>query len=85
MRCAVQNSKLWVCLYDGFCKRFFAAVIIRLTAQSDSRAHSKYPSMTNKEVIQYTSVLFTQGPTRVFLAGPNIDSRTVLVTMYYCG
>ena len=26
-------------LYDKFCKRFFAVVIIRLTAQSDSRAH----------------------------------------------
>ena len=26
-------------LYNGFCKRFFAAVVIRLTAQSDSRAH----------------------------------------------
>ena len=26
-------------LYNRFCKRFFAAVIIRLTAQSDSRAH----------------------------------------------
>ena len=25
-------------LYNRFCKRFFAAVIIRLTAQSDSRA-----------------------------------------------
>ena len=24
-------------LYNRFCKRFFAAVIIRLTAQSDSR------------------------------------------------
>ena len=28
-------------LYNRFCKRFFAAVIIRLTAQSDSRALSK--------------------------------------------
>ena len=25
-------------LYNRFCKRFFAVVIIRLTAQSDSRA-----------------------------------------------
>ena len=28
-------------LYNRFCKRFFAAVVIRLTAQSDSRAHPK--------------------------------------------
>ena len=27
-------------LYNRFCKRFFAAVIIRLTAQSDSQAPS---------------------------------------------
>ena len=26
-------------LYNRFCKRFFAVVVIRLTAQSDSRAH----------------------------------------------
>ena len=26
-------------LYNRFCERFFAAVIIRLTAQSDSWAH----------------------------------------------
>ena len=26
---------------------------------------SEYPSMTNKEIIQYTNVLFTQAPTRV--------------------
>ena len=45
---------------------------------------SKYPSMTNKEIIQYTSVLFTQAPIRVCLDGTNIDSRTILVTMYYC-
>ena len=25
-------------LYNRFCKRFFAAVIVRLTAQADSRA-----------------------------------------------
>ena len=48
-------------------------------------AASKYPSMTNKEIIQYTSVLFTQAPIRVCLDGTNIDSRTILVTMYYCG
>ena len=45
-------------------------------------AASEYPSMTNKEIIQYTSVLFTQDPIRVC---HNIDSRTILVTMYYCG
>ena len=40
-------------------------------------AASEYPSMTNKEIIQYTSsVLFTQAPIRVCLHGTNIDSRT---------
>ena len=48
-------------------------------------AASEYPSMTNKEIIQYTSVLFTQAPIRVCLDGTIIDSRTILVTMYYCG
>ena len=49
-------------------------------------AASEYPSMTNKEIIQYTSgVLFTQAPIRVCLGGTNIDSRTILVTMFYCG
>ena len=44
---------------------------------------SEYPSMTNKEIIQYTNVLFTQAPNRVVcLHGTNIDSRTILVTMY---
>ena len=46
---------------------------------------SEYPSMTNKEIIQYTNVLFTQAPIRVCLGGTNIDSRTILVTMYCCG
>ena len=45
----------------------------------------EYPSMTNKDIIQYTSVLCTQAPIRVCLDGTNIDSRTILVTMYYCG
>ena len=49
-------------------------------------AASEYPSMTNKEIIQYTSVLFTQAPIRVYLDGTiTIDSRTILGTMYYCG
>ena len=48
-------------------------------------AASEYPSMTNKEIIQYTNVLFTQVLIRVCLDGTNIDSRTILVTMYYCG
>ena len=39
----------------------------------------------NKEIIQYTSVLITQAPIRVCLDGTIIDSRTILVTMYYCG
>ena len=44
--------------------------------------------MTNKEIIQYyTSVLFTEAPRaiHVCLDGTTIDSRTILVTMYYCG
>ena len=41
--------------------------------------------MTNKEVIQHTSVLFTQAPIPVCLDGTIIDSRAILVTMYYCG
>ena len=45
----------------------------------------EYPSMTNKDIIQYTIVLFTQAPIRVCLDGTIIDSRTILVTMYYCG
>ena len=48
-------------------------------------AASEYPSMTNKEIIQCTNVLFTQAPIRVCLHGTNIDTRTILVTMYYCG
>ena len=46
----------------------------------------EYPSITNEEIIQYTSVLITQAPIRVVcLDGTIIDSRTILVTMYYCG
>ena len=51
-----------------------------------SSAAFEYPSMTNKEIIQYnTGVLITQTPIRVCLDGTIIDSRTILVTMYYCG
>ena len=33
-------------LYNRFCKRFFAAVIVRTTAQADSRALVRYnPTM----------------------------------------
>ena len=53
---------------------------------SDGSAAFEYPSITNKEIIQYTSVLSTQDPIRVCLDGTIIDSRTILVTMYYyCG
>ena len=48
-------------------------------------AASEYPSMKKKEIMQYTSVLFTHAPIRVCLDGTIIDSRTILVTMYYCG
>ena len=42
----------------------------------------EYPSMTNKEIIQYTSVLFTQAPIRVCLDGTIIDSRTIYTRNY---
>ena len=50
----------------------------------------EYPCMTIKEIIQYTSLLvyillFTQAPIPLCLEGTIIDSRTILVTMYYCG
>ena len=43
----------------------------------------EYPSITNKKIIQYTSVLITQAPIRVCLDGTIIDSRTILVTTWY--
>ena len=46
---------------------------------------SEYPSMTNKEIIQYNNVLFTQAPIRVCLHGTNIDNRTILVTILCAG
>ena len=40
-------------LCNRLCKRFFAAVIIRLTAQSDSRAHQRIrPVVTNRKIIR---------------------------------
>ena len=41
-------------LYNRFCKRFFAAVIIRLTAQSDSRAQRKQHTLNFKTVLSPT-------------------------------
>ena len=38
-------------LYNRFCKRFFAAVIIRLTAQSDSRAPLAGTGPVNLKVV----------------------------------
>ena len=43
----------------------------------------EYPRITNKEIIQYTSVLITQAPVRVCLDGTIIDSGTILVTTRY--
>ena len=38
MRCALCGGKFKIMgLYNRFCKRFFAAVIVRTTAQADSR------------------------------------------------
>ena len=56
-----------------------------LNGRKQQLVASEYPSMTNMEIIQYTNVLFTQAPIRVCPHGTNIDSRTTLVTMYYCG
>ena len=46
---------------------------------------SEYPSMTNKEIIQYTNVLFTQAPifVYVFMVLISIVELYSLVTMYY--
>ena len=60
------------------CCVFFPFILDIKFVGRPSRGH------INKEIIQYTSVLFTQAPIRVCL-GTNIDSRTILVTMYYCG
>ena len=50
-------------------------------------AASEYLCMAIEEIIQYTVyiLLFTQAPIPVCLDGTNIDSRSLLVTMYYCG
>ena len=37
-------------LYNRLCKRFFAAVIIRLTAQSDSRAPNTVVALVVEEL-----------------------------------
>ena len=37
----------------------------------------EYPSITNMEIIQYTSVQITRTPIRVCLDGTIIDSRTI--------
>ena len=60
-------------------------MIVSVIKQGVISAAFEYPSITNKEIIQYTSVLITQAPIRVCLDGTVIDSRTLLVTMYYCG
>ena len=44
-------------LYTRFCKRFFAAVIVRLTAQADSRALViDLPSPRNHRRTSFSSV-----------------------------
>ena len=46
----------------------------------------EYPSMTNKEIIQYTSVLFTQAPIRVCLDGTDIlfvSDSPILKNVFY--
>ena len=57
-------------LYNRFCKRFFAAVIIRLTAQSDSRA-------PRGEAHRYAEHLY-QSPCRATKHN-KIDDTVVLV------
>ena len=60
---------------------------LKIPASGFISAAFEYPSITNKEIIQYTSVLvlIIQAPIRVCLDGTIIDSRTILVTIYYCG
>ena len=48
---------------------------------TDQRAHI-FSGKNNSILV---SVLITQAPIRVCLDGTVIDSRTILVTMYYCG
>ena len=60
-------------------------ICLKIPGSGFISAAFEYPSITNKEIIQYnTSVLFTQAPIRVCLEsdGTIIDSRTILVTMY---
>ena len=41
-------------LYNRFCKRFFAAVIVRTTAQADSRAHyDQAPAMNWDQAVSW--------------------------------
>ena len=72
--------------YDWWLRMVINITCLKIPGSGFIFATSKYPSMTNKEIIQYTSVLFTQAPIRVVcLHDANIDSRTILVTMYNCG
>ena len=48
-------------LYNRFCKRFFAAVIFRLTARSDSRAH---------KIVRHVMETVDEKKNTYFLAGP---------------
>ena len=55
MRCAVANSKLWVCII-GSVSVFFAAVIVRTTAQADSRVQRiTYPAEVCRRLADYSS------------------------------
>ena len=46
-------------LYNRFCKRFFAAVIVRTTAQADSRALMLYGYTILRATIVVVVVVFT--------------------------
>ena len=72
-------------IFGGGLRRVINITCFKILGSGFIFVASEYPSMTNKEIIQYTNVLFTQAPIRVCLHGTNIDSRTILVTMYYCG
>ena len=78
--CSADHERGWPpCKVPG---SFFGLATNTLNVRNNNMKRS---SMTNKETIQYTNVLFTQAPICVCLHGTNIGSRTILVTMYYCG
>ena len=58
VRCAVHNSKLWVCII-GSLSVFLPTQIIRLTAQSDLRVHGRCSLSRIKVLVNMGSGMFT--------------------------